>query len=248
MYTNEYIYQPNSITSDIFLSEIPLELMKENILAQFKNPLEFRKKDHITTFINMYRFSEENADIYEDEDLDNVNQLRDSFYSYMNKLFVEFLGIGIVDFDTLSKREQDDLIHYTYRFFIINIKRNFVSFILNYIENHKDEFVSNDEEKKKDVTSITFKKDIADPDELYILSDLSNIIKYILHRDILIDDFIDGCDSIEPSLETRFVKKQFDSFKLTGNFVPKYVEMLDYDFLSEIESKVRNTILKKYRN
>lgn len=247
MNTNEYAYQPNSITSDIFLSQIPLELTKENILAQFKNPLEFRKKDHITTFINMYRFSEENADIYEDEDKDNINELRDDFYSYMCKLFIDFLGIGIVDFDILSKREQDDLIHYTYRFFIINIKRNFVSFISNYIETHKDEFVSNDEEKKKDVTSMTFKKDIIDPDELYVLSNLGDIIKDILNKDISIDDFIDGCDSIEPSLETRFIKKQFDSFKLTGNFVPKYVKMIDYDFLSEIESKIRNKILEKYR-
>lgn len=244
---NEYSYQPNDISSDTFLSEIPLELTKENIIAQFENPLEFRKKDHMTTFINMYRFSEEHADIYEDEDIDNVHELRDNFYSFMYKLFQEYLGIGIVDFDTLSKRDQDDLIHYTYRFFIINIKRNFVSFILNYIETHKEEFISNDEEKKKDVTSVSLKRDVISPEDIHVLSNLSNVLHDILHKDISIDDFFEGCDSSEPCLETRFVKKQFDTLRLTGNFVSKYVKMLDYDFLSEIESKIRNKILKKYR-
>ena len=68
----------------------------------------------------------------------------------------------------------------------------------------------------------------------------------ILSQDIDIDDFFENCDDDE-CLETRFVASAFDKMKLTGNFVENYIEMLDDDFKSEIESKVRNKILKKYK-
>ena len=99
----DFDYTPNEITSDMFLSEVPVSLMKENIIAQFEDPLEFRKKDHITTFISMYRYSKENVDAYEDEELDSIIELRDDFYAFMRRMFKNYLGIGFVDFDDLSE-------------------------------------------------------------------------------------------------------------------------------------------------
>ena len=108
---DEFDYTPNEIDSDTFLSEVPIALMKENIIAQFEDPLEHRKRDHITTFINMYKYSEEHADVYEDEDMDNFIELRDDFYVFIQQIFHDFLNIGFVDFDEMSKKKQDDLIH-----------------------------------------------------------------------------------------------------------------------------------------
>ena len=242
---SEYDYSPNDIDSDRFLSDVPVSLMKENIKAQFKDPLENRKKDHISTFISMFNYSKDNYDVYEDEDLDNTIELKDEFYAYIIELFRIYLGIGFNDFDDLSDDEQNELIHYTYRFFIINIKKNFVCLILNYIEKHRDEYF--DDDKKRDVTTLTFKREVTDPADVYILSNLATIINEILAEDIDVDDFFDNCDDNDYCLETRFVSKQFDEFRLTGNFVKKYIEMLDKDFISSIESKVRNKILKKYK-
>lgn len=242
---SEYDYSPNDIDSDRFLSDVPVSLMKENIKAQFKDPLENRKKDHISTFISMFNYSKDNHDVYEDEDLDNTIELKDEFYAYIIELFRIYLGIGFNDFEDLSDDEQNELIHYTYRFFIINIKKNFVCLILNYIEKHRDEYF--DDDKKRDVTTLTFKREVTDPADVYILSNLATIINEILAEDIDVDDFFDNCDDNDYCLETRFVSKQFDEFRLTGNFVRKYIEMLDKDFISSIESKVRNRILKKYK-
>lgn len=242
---SEYDYSPNDIDSDRFLSDVPVSLMKENIKAQFKDPLENRKKDHISTFISMFNYSKDNYDVYEDEDLDNTIELKDEFYAYIIELFRIYLGIGFNDFEDLSDDEQNELIHYTYRFFIINIKKNFVCLILNYIEKHRDEYF--DDDKKRDVTTLTFKREVTDPADVYILSNLATIINEILAEDIDVDDFFDNCDDNDYCLETRFVSKQFDEFRLTGNFVKKYIEMLDKDFISSIESKVRNRILKKYK-
>ena len=243
--TNEYIYKPNEIDSDMFLSEVPLSLMKENIIAQFDDPLEYRKKDHITTFINMYKYTKNNVNVYEDEEIDNVIELRDEFYSFMQRIFKNYLGIGIVNFDDMSEEEQDNLIHYTYRFFLINIKKNFVSFIINTIFNNKESYIF-DEEKRKDITTLSFRKEITNPEDINIIANLSIIIDSILSDEIDIDDFFKYCDN-DPCLETRYVKSKFDNLVLTGNFMNKYIEMIDDDFRSEIESKVRNKILKSYK-
>ena len=229
----DFDYTPNEITSDMFLSEVPVSLMKENIIAQFEDPLEFRKKDHITTFISMYRYSKENVDAYEDEELDSIIELRDDFYAFMRRMFKNYLGIGFVDFDDLSEEEQDNLIHFTYRFFLMNIKKNFTCFI-----------------KQKGMslfyTTLSFKKEVTDPEDISILGNLSSIIDEILSQDIDLDLFFDTCDN-ESTLETRFVSKAYDDAKITGNFIQPYIDMIDSDFKSGIESKIRNKILKKYK-
>lgn len=241
----EYGYVPNEIESDMFLSEIPISLMKENIKSQFEDPLEHRKKDHLTTFLNMYHYSKENADAYEDEDLDNIIELRDDFYAFMIQMFRQYLGIGFVNFDDLGEEKQDNLIHYTYRFFLMNIKKNFVNFVINTINKNKEMYV-NEDEKKKDVTTLSFKKEVTDPADIAIISELGNIIDDILSEEIDIDDFFELCDN-DNTLETRFVMKAFDDMVITGNFITPYIDMIDSDFRSEIESKIRNIILKKYK-
>lgn len=242
----EYEYEPNSIDSDQFLSEVSINLTKENIKAQFRDPLEYRKKDHITPFITKYKFSQDNADAYEDEDMDNVIELRDDFYAFIQRMLRDYLSIGFVDFDDMSNDEQDKLIHLTYRFFLINIKRNFVSLIMNYINKNRDSYEDADDDKRRDVTSLSFKREITDPIDIHIISNLHSIIIDILDEDITVEDFFDNCDN-DGCLETLFVKEKFENFEITGNFVPHYIRMLDDDFISDIETKIRNKILKKYR-
>ena len=237
-------------SEDQFLSEIPISLMKENIKDQFECPLENRNRDHIETFIKMYQFSKDNVNAYEDSDLDEIIEMRDDFYIFMRQLFNTYLGIGFVDFDDKSQERQDDLIHYTYRFFIKNIKKNFVSYIMTVIGEKHDEYgrLYDEYGLKKDVTSASFKKEIDDGAGIYVLSKLSDVIDDILSEEISIDEFFEKCDGDDPRLETKFVKEAFDDLEITGNFVENYIQMIDADFISEIESKVRNKVLKQSRN
>ena len=76
---------------------------------------------------------------------------------------------------------------------------------------------------------MSFKKEITDPNDMYIISNLSSIIDMILSQDIDVDDFFENCDDDE-CLETRFVASAFDNMKLTGNFVENYIGMLNDDF------------------
>ena len=242
-----YVYDPSNISSDQFLSDIPVSLMKENIKAQFADPLEYNKKDFISPFINMYKYSMDNREAYDDDGEEyDFNDIRNDFYIFIQNMIMDYLGIGFIDFGDRSIDEQDHLIHYVYRFFITNIRKNFVTFIFNKIQENKDDYIY-DEEKKKDVASLSFKKEITDPKDIYILSNIHSIITEILYsEDIDIDEFLEKCDN-DGSLETQFVIEQYDNLTITGNFIDKYIEMLNTTFISDIETKIRNKILKKYR-
>ena len=244
---NEFEYEPNDVDSDSFISELPMSLMKENIASQFEDPLEYRKKDYIQSFLSMYANAEDNLNVYEEGEKEELQEIKDDFYSFMHKIFMDYLGIGFVDFFDMPSDEQDDMIHYIYRFFIVNMKKNFTCFLLNYIDEHRGEFISDDYDKRRDVTTLSLKKDIDNPEDVYILANLGDVISDILRKDISCENFINNCDMDESCLETRFVKEKFNNDKFTGNFVEKYIDMLDDDFLLELELKIRNRILKKYK-
>ena len=248
MQDTEFDYEPNDIDSDEFISELPVSLMKENVKSQFKDPLEYRKRDYIQTFIGMYKTCEENLDAYEETDADTLYAARDEFYEYIQQLLRKYLSIGFNDWELLSRDDQDELIHYVYRFFIINMKKNFTYFIFNYINAHRGEFLpEGDENKGRDVTSLSLKKDVTNPEDVYILANLKDVINDILSKEITVDEFLFLCDSDESCLETRFVTSKYNKFVITGNFVENYIEMLDDEFLFELEVKIRNKILKRYK-
>ena len=132
---NDYGYNPNEVDSEIFLSDIPLSLMKETIRNQFEEPLEYRKNDYLQTFFNKYEFTKENMT---EDDEEEVEELYSGFISFMEEIFKEFLGIGIPNLDDMSEEEQEEIIRFIYRYFIIDIRKNFVNVIYNYIKERKE--------------------------------------------------------------------------------------------------------------
>lgn len=239
-------YEPTELDDEIFLSQVPLQLIENSIEQQFEDPLEYRKKDYIQSFITKYDYSKE---YMEDEDeLVQLDLFHEEFLSFLEKIFEEKLNIGFVDLDEMDEEDQHELIHLTYRFFIKNIKKNFVNVVRNYIEENRKELQSSFE-KKKDVTSLTFKTEIDDETDVIILANLIEIIHNILDfvkENCDVDDFLKLCQDDEVILELEYVKSAYDRTDITGNFVELYVDMVDETFISDIQSKIRNKILKKY--
>lgn len=240
---NDYDYEPNEIEDEIFLSEIPLSLMLETIQSQFDDPMEYRKNDYVQTFLNKYNYTKEEMT---EEDEEEVEELYTRFISFMENIFKDYLGIGLPNIDDEGEEEQKELIHLIYRYFMINIRRNFVNLVFHYIEKNKTNIASSIE-KRKDVTSLTMKKHINDEDDIVILSNLTEVVNDILDYEFTIDEFLDYARTDNTELETDFISEKYDEMEITGNFVPFYVKMLDEDLKVEIECKVRNKILKKYK-
>jgi hypothetical protein len=241
----EYGYEPTDLEDELFLSEVPVELLQESIESQFKDPLEYRKKDYVQTFITKYEFSKENM---LEDDANMLEITRDKFLLFLETIFNEYLSVGFNDYEDMDVEDQNELFHHTYRFFLKNIKKNFVNIVINWIEESKDHILSN-YEKKKDITFLNFKAELDNDFDVIVLSNLGNIINEIityLRSMNDVDEFFRLCESDEAQLELECVKHYYDEMTLTGNFIENYVDMIDGDFQSEIQSKVRNRILKKY--
>lgn len=242
----DYNYIPNDIDTEMMLTEVPIDILEENILGQFNNPLENHKMDYISNFIIKYRYTKQMVENgYNEDDTVELERVRDEFLSFIQSLFDERLDISFPDMETMIDEDQDDCIHFTYRFFITNFKQNFVNLVLNYIEKHKKE-ICDISAKKKDVSTLNFRKDIEDPDDVLILSNLNEIVDYILTRTYTVEEFLDLTDRDEPSLERYLLEQYYDEGKIVGNFLDKYFRMMTRNFKIEIECAARNDILKKY--
>ena len=133
---SEYMYEPSDINDEMFLSDVPVDMLKESIQNQFSNPLEYRKRDYLQTYMTKYVISKDNM---EEDELETLQKLDEGFISFMLKIFDEYLDISINDIDQLPTEDQHELLQLTYRFFIKMIKKNFVSVVINYIDENKSD-------------------------------------------------------------------------------------------------------------
>ena len=239
-----YDFEPTPAETEIFLSDEPLNLIEQHIRSQFESPLDY-KFDYVGSYIETFKMSV--LQIETDDDEDDLVRLNGDFVRFMLNIFEKYLGLGFPDFEDKSYEEQHDIIHMTYRYFIVNIKHNFSSFCINYIMRNQKE-LSEIQPKKKDVTSLNLKRDGLDPDDIAIISNLYEIIQEIIFgKEHDIDEFLVNSDINEPRLETELMTEYFENFTITGNFYPEYRKMLNKSFIKEIEAKVRNKILKQYK-
>lgn len=242
-------YTPNDIDSEMMLSQMPLEILEENISNQFKNPFEYRKMDYMSTFITKYKYTKGQLSLLEGEDLEDetnaLEALRTEFVSFMAATFESYLDIAFPELSDMNEEDQDEILHFTYRFFIVNVKHNFENVVINYIEKYKKE-ICEEFPKKKDAFTMSYKKEIDDPDDILILSNLNEIMDYILTRPFTVESFMDLTESDEPSLEKFMVDEWYDNGLVVGNFIDKYLRSIRKRFRIELECSIRNHILSKY--
>ena len=240
----DYEFEPTPSDAEIFLSDEPINLLKQHIRSQFTDPMNY-KFDYVGSYIESFRMSV--LQVETDDDEDDLERMNDDFVRFMLNIFEKYLGLGFPDFEEKSYEEQHDILHMTYRYFIVNIKHNFSSFCLNYILRNKKE-LSENQPKKKDVSSLNLKRDGIEADDIVIISNLYDIIQNIIFgQDHDVDEFILNSDVNDPRLETDMMNEYFENFTVTGNFYPEYRKMLNTPFIKEIESKIRNKILKSYK-
>lgn len=230
-----------------FLNNVPLEVLLQSIEKQFEEPEEFTNNDFVQAFIDNCEYAKQHLD--EDDDITELDERRERFVLEIVKLFEKWLSLGFNDIENTPDAEQNDIIQYTYRFFLMDIKRNFTNLILNYIDENKEALY----DRFKDASTASkavFKNEIDNELDITILSNISPVVDYIM-TDIStnLDDcikFFELCTSDGANINIELSQQYFTEFKICGNFIRKYVERVNRDLLDTIKSKVRNRILKKY--
>ena len=248
MYINDENFElVSDFEVDMLLSEMPIELIKENISEQIKSPLSTR-----TNFISVLEDSYRIIDDLTHENLDEreklLNTIRDFFTFTLMEMDREY-DLSI-DLDSITSDE--DLINKTtaiYSFLILRYKKNICKFLYSFIKKNRKSILEQfqDVAKKKDVTSISLKKQIKNKDVILLISNLSTIIKYILNLEIEAADFIQYCCS-DDYYEGNVVLSMVQTGEISNNFVAKYLDLIidEYDsVLDEIQTEVKLKILNK---
>ena len=162
-----------------FLSEISLSVLKENLLQQFRDP-GWVSIDYFDIFVKSFEYSM--GEVEDEDDVAELNRLKIDFFEFMTDLFRAFLGIGFPNFmDTSDDDDAIDLMHFTYRFFALNIRENFLYYIWNFLNKYRED-ISERFEAKKDISYLAYRKKLNDQD-IMLISNLADIIAYILKKD-----------------------------------------------------------------
>lgn len=227
------------------MGDLPIEVIKENILTQINDPLLYT--------------SDYADDVYETlenakQELDHIDVYREDIYEEYDKFNLFLLSnvsnrfnLGI-DVELLDSCQLNNMAYNCYLFFIVNLKENLENFLYNYISNNRDELskMFDSEFKRKDVTTINMKKTCSRKEDILVLSNLVDVINYVLNIDFDASEFIDLC--IEPGEELgEIIKQQVDTFEIPGNFVPIIIDELRInhnDLIDEFASYIRLNIIE----
>lgn len=233
----------NAIDVERIMGDLPIEVIKENILTQIDNPLLYT-----TDYVDDVYGTLENAK----QELSHIDQYREDISEEYDKFNIFLLSnvsrrfdLGI-DVEILDSHELDHLAYDCYLFFIVYLKENLENFLYNYIISHKEELGSmfDSEYKRKDVTTMNMKKACNDKNDILILSNLSEVINYILDIEFDATDFVELC--IEPGeLVGERIKEFVNDFTIPGNFVPLILDELRInhnDLIDEFVSTIRLNI------
>lgn len=233
----------NAIDVERIMGDLPIEVIKENILTQIDNPLLYT-----TDYVDDVYETLENAK----QELSHIDQYREDISEEYDKFNIFLLSnvsrrfdLGI-DVEILDSHELDHLAYDCYLFFIVYLKENLENFLYNYIISNKEELGSmfDSEYKRKDVTTMNMKKACNDKNDILILSNLSEVINYILDIEFDATDFVELC--IEPGeLVGERIKEFVNNFTIPGNFVPLILDELRInhnDLIDEFVSTIRLNI------
>lgn len=248
MYINDENYElVSDFEVDMLLSEMPVELVKENIAEQIRLPLSTRT-NFISVLEDSYNMIDELVEDNPDEKDKLLNKIRDFFMFTLIEMDKTYnLGIELDDIGS-----DEELIYKTsalYNFLILRYKKNMCKFLYSYIKKNRKTILElfQDVAKKKDITTISLKKQIKNKDVILLISNLSTIIKYILSLEISSADFIQyACD--DDYYEGGIVLDMVIKGEVSEDFFTPYKNLIVDEYetvLDEIQNEVKLKILKK---
>ena len=163
---------------------------------------------------------------------DLIQQIADEYNLFINLVSDDYNSILTI-LDTL------------YNFFILNHYQNVEDFIINYIEKNKQfliDSVVDPKDKAKDVTTMSNTAKKFHPQDIIVLSHISEIINFINMNNVI--DSLEFINTINDG--ELYVSKMSDLFTdgtLYGNFVPKlFQSVLGDGYDSDESTRIRNSV------
>ena len=141
------------------------------------------------------------------EELEKIEGYRSKFVSFVRDQLYQLLSIGLPDLEERSIKEQNKILSVVYRYFILNIRRNFLNLCKGYIEEHKNDLAKT-YKRSADITALAQKNRVADNRDLVILSSLPEILRDVMNIEFPIDVFVERTYGVEiPEYDALIMKE-----------------------------------------
>lgn len=246
MFYNDDYELTTSYELDNLLADLPFDLIRESIKEQIDDPMSTKVNyiDVITDKIVMYRNQYEgNGDVLRDINV-AVNDFFESILTHLNDKF----NLGLDIENILSGENVEEVCTCLYKYFVIRYTKNITKFISKYIFKNK-KFISERyaDKSKKDVSTLAFKKQIKNKDDLVILTNLPSIIDDIIKSDISNEEFLKYSVSTD-SYEAHVISGLISSNKMIGEFYDTYISLCvnEHDHvIDELQTEIRYKIISK---
>lgn len=237
------------LTEDEMVGTIKsLEMIMSTISEQFKYPDEYYKQDFVADYFDWRSYKRKTA--ISDEDFEEIDQKDEYFKGFLITRLSDYFGIGFPTISDSSEEEQDLMLHMTYRYFLIHIKRNMKAFIKNAMNQLEETLISNFQNTQlNDVISESHP--YLNETGVILLHHVYEIGNYLISygRDLSIEEFLQLTMSqkLKNQTEISVMEQGYRDCDMVGNFVIPYLRLLETYRDSYINSLISQEIREKYR-
>lgn len=238
----------SNVTFNDLLVELPFELIKESIIEQINDPVS-SKTNYIDVILDKYDlFRSQYSD--NEEIITELDEHVRSFLIFIMEAIDNKFGLGLDLNEIAARKDLIDIVECLYKYFVVRYVKNITRFITKYIFKNKKVFVNYYNDKnRKDVSTVAYKKQIEDPDDLIIMACLPSIIKNIISMEVESEDFI-KLSVGNGNYEASVVKELIRTGKLIGDFYRPYISMCvdSHDYIiDELQTEIRVKILDRIK-
>lgn len=235
---NMNVEEISTRTADDLLEELELPVIEGSIRDQIQSGFQ-TSRDFLGVVLEKFQAINEHA-----ED-DAARGIRSEIVDWANSLIHVIvdkydLAYNALDEDSL---ETLDLLEALYNFFVLQKRENTIEFYKRYIDIHKREIIDQMDLTAKggDITTIANKKKNIQKDNIPILSNLDEVIRFVVERaDVSTDEFLevlrDGDFYIEAVIE------YFEDQTLIGEIVKEYVSSEVGAYSDDISMELRSAL------
>lgn len=230
----------NNIDVDRILGDLALDLIKENIETQVKDPVYYSIDYCEEVFETLDRAYDELGHI-EDYKL-QIDEIRDTFITYVLDLLNTKFNLDI-SIENKTPGELKDIMYSCYRVFVIDFREIVENFLTSYVNLNKFSLADmfEDQFKRKDVTTVNIKKLTDSKEDILVIANLPDIVSHILDLEHDPVDFMNLGAEVEEYHASK-VMEYLNDFTIAGNFTSAVLNEIKFthnDIIDSINSNIR---------
>jgi len=228
-----------SQSTDSLLESLSLPIMETSIRDQIENGFN-ATRDFLEIVIRKFRAIEENADD------DSIRGIRSEIVDWSNQLIHAIINQYNLGYNNINEESVDgslDILETLYHFFVLDKHRNTINFFIQYIDCNKKDIANQMglNARSGDITTIANRKKNIPKDNVPILSNLDEVIRYISSEaGIEATEFLDTIDDGDYYIAN--IISYYNQDMLMGDFYQQYISGEVGSYADDISMSLRSDI------